>query len=422
MDWRNRRTDVGELMASLTTGENHSLDEQVRAKLLLVDDRPENLFALQAILEPLGAELVLAQSGEDALRQVLRNEFALVLMDAQMPGLDGYEAAAMIRDREKTRNVPIIFVTAFSTDLEHVYRGYQAGAVDYISKPYNPDILRMKVQVFVDLYEKNEQIKRQAELLHQIELREAAEAIEREAMQRANEELERQVAKRTEELVEANREMEAFCYSVSHDLRTPLRTISATSWMLIEEAADRLNDDEKELLNRQTIAAQKLGNLIDDLLLLSRLGRRSLQVAEVDLTLLARKVADDLLGQCPEYRVVFDVQENLKANGDEGLLRVALENMLQNAAKYSPEGGTVTIGTLEQEGELVFFVRDEGIGFDMAYADKLFIPFERLHRDGEFEGTGIGLASVQRIISRHNGRVWADSEPQKGATFYFTLR
>jgi hypothetical protein len=409
-------------MASLTTRENPKLDEQVRAKLLLVDDRPENLVALEAILEPLGAELILAQSGEDALRQVLRNEFALVLMDAQMPGLDGYEAASLIRERERTRNVPIIFVTAFSTDSEHVYRGYQAGAVDYISKPYNPDILRMKVRVFVDLYEKNEQIKRQAELLHQIELREAAEAIEREAMQRAKEELERQVARRTEELVEANREMEAFCYSVSHDLRTPLRTISATSWMLIEETADRLQEDEKELLHRQTIAAQKLGNLIDDLLLLSRLGRRSLQVAEVDITSLARKVADDLLAQCPEYRVVFDVQEGLKANGDEGLLRVALENMLQNAAKYSPKGGKVTIGTQDHEGELVFFVRDEGIGFDMAYADKLFIPFERLHRDGEFEGTGIGLASVQRIITRHNGRVWADSEPQKGATFYFTLQ
>ena len=409
-------------MASLTTQENPVVEEQVRAKLLLVDDRPENLVALEAILEPLGAELILAQSGEDALRQVLRNEFALVLMDAQMPGLDGYEAASLIRERERTRNVPIIFVTAFSTDSEHVYRGYQAGAVDYISKPYNPDILRMKVRVFVDLYEKNEQIKRQAELLHQIELREAAEAIEREAMQRAKEELERQVARRTEELVEANREMEAFCYSVSHDLRTPLRTISATSWMLIEEAADRLHDDEKELLHRQTIAAQKLGNLIDDLLLLSRLGRRSLQVAEVDITALARKVADDLLAQCPEYRVVFDVQEGLRANGDEGLLRVALENMLQNAAKYSPEGGKVTIGTQDHEGEVVFFVRDEGIGFDMAYADKLFIPFERLHRDGEFEGTGIGLASVLRIITRHNGRVWADSAPQKGATFYFTLR
>lgn len=395
--------------------------ERVRAKLLLVDDRPENLIALGAILEPLDAELILAHSGEDALRQVLRHDFALVLMDAQMPGLDGFEAAAMIRERERTRNVPIIFVTAYSTDSAHVYRGYQAGAVDYISKPYNPDILRMKVQVFVDLYEKNEQIKRQAELLHQIELREAAEAIEREAMQRANEELERQVALRTVELVEANGEMEAFCYSVSHDLRTPLRAISSTSWILMEEAADRLTDDDRLHLERQAAAAARLGELIDDLLSLSRLGRRSLRFTEVDVSGLARTVGEDLLAHSSEYGVRFEVHDGLRAKADAGLLQVALENLLQNAAKYSPGGGTVVVGQEERDGETVFFVRDQGIGFNMAYAHKLFVPFERLHREGEFEGTGIGLASVQRIVHRHNGRVWAESAPQKGATFFFTL-
>lgn len=402
-------------------GREVSRDEEIRAKILLVDDKPENLIALKAILEPLGAELVLAQSGEDALRQVLRHDFALVLMDARMPGLDGFQAATIIRDRERTRNVPIIFLTAYSTDSEQIFRGYRAGAVDYIGKPYNPDILRMKARVFVDLYEKNAQIKRQAEQLHAIELREAAEAIEREAMQRANEDLERQIAIRTQALVEANREMEAFCYSVSHDLRVPLRTIAATSSILLEETADRLGEEEREYLERQAAAAKRLGHLIDDLLLLSRLGRRSLEVAEVDVTAIARQVIQDLLSQNHGYSVEFEVQEGMRARADKGLLRIALENLLQNAAKYSPDGGKVMIGIEDVGGEKAFYVKDQGIGFDMAYAHKLFVPFERLHRDGEFEGTGIGLASVQRIVNRHGGRVWAEGSPGKGAKFSIVL-
>ncbi len=397
------------------------VDEGIRAKILLVDDRPENLIALHAILEPLGAELILAQSGEDALRQVLRHDFALVLMDARMPGLDGFQAATIIRDRERTRNVPIIFLTAYNMDSEQIFRGYRAGAVDYIGKPYNPDILRMKARVFVDLYEKNAQIKRQAEQLHAIELREAAEAIEREAMQRANEDLEHQIAIRTQALVEANREMEAFCYSVSHDLRVPLRTIAATSGILLEETSDRLDEEEREHLERQAAAAKRLGNLIDDLLLLSRLGRRSLEVAEVDVTAITQEIVDDLLSRDHGYSVEFEVQDGMRARADTGLLRIALENVLQNAAKYSPNGGKVRVGIEDLDGERAFYVKDEGIGFDMAYAHKLFAPFERLHRDGEFEGTGIGLASVQRIVHRHGGRVWAEGAPGKGAKFYFVL-
>jgi two-component system sensor histidine kinase/response regulator len=398
------------------------LDEGIRAKILLVDDKPENLIALEAILEPLGAELILARSGEDALRQVLRHDFALVLMDARMPGLDGFQAATIIRDRERTRNVPIIFLTAYNTDSEQVFRGYRAGAVDYIGKPYNPDILRMKARVFVDLYEKNAQIKRQAEQLHAIELREAAEAIEREAMQRANEDLEHQIAVRTEALVEANREMEAFCYSVSHDLRVPLRTIAATSGILLEETADRLDEEERDHLERQAAAAKRLGTLIDDLLLLSRLGRRSLEMVDVDLTAIVQEIVGDLLSRAHGYSVEFEVQEGMRAHGDPGLLRIAFENVLQNAAKYSPQGGKVTVGIKEFDGEQAFFVKDQGIGFDMAYAHKLFVPFERLHRDGEFEGTGIGLASVQRIVARHGGRVWAEGAPGEGATFYLVLK
>lgn len=399
-----------------------------KANILLVDDRPENLAALEAILEPLGDNLVRATSGRQALRHLLKEDFAVILMDAQMPGMDGFETASLIRDRERTRHVPIIFVTAYRTEDQHVFKGYSVGAVDYIPKPFDPDILRSKVRVFVDLYKKNEQIKIQAELLHQSELREAerrqrelAEAMEREHMLALNSELEARVEARTSELISANEEMEAFCYSVSHDLRAPLRAIMATSRILLEDAAEKLEPDEREQLERQSRAANRLGVLIDDLLQLSRLGRRQLIRKDTDLSRLAQDVASDLLSAEWPAPLAVEVQPNLKAHADPGLVRLLLQNLLENSCKYSPQGGKIEVGTIKMDSDEVFIVRDQGIGFDMKYYHKLFLPFERLVLEHEYPGTGIGLASAARVVTRHGGRIWAESEPGKGASFYFTL-
>lgn len=227
--------------------------------------------------------------------------------------------------------------------------------------------------------------------------------------------LERRVQERTEELQRLNQEAEGFNYSISHDLRTPLRAIVSTSRMLLDDYAGDLPNTAVSLLERQAEAAKRLAILIDDLLHLSRLSRQELRVGRFDFTALARQVAAEVEA---DGEVCFDVQEGLEAQGDELLVRFVLLNLFQNAKKFTPNGGVVRMGRTEDG---TFYVRDHGIGFDMRYAAKLFLPFERLVRDDEFPGTGIGLANVKRIVERHGGRVWAESQPGQGATFFFTL-
>lgn len=406
-------------------------DEEPRketgAKILLVDDRQENLVALEAVLQPLGETLIKAKSGKDALRQLLRHDFAVILLDAQMPEMDGFETAGLIRQRERNRHTPIIFVTAYSRDRENVFQGYSVGAVDYITKPFDPDILRSKIRVFVELWKRGEEIKRQQELLRQSELREADRLrreevwrLEQEHMRRLTQELEARVAERTAQLVAANEELEAFCYSVSHDLRAPLRAVNSSSLILLEENDGKLSDEHVDLLLRQAHNARRLGSLIDDLLQLSRIGRQALDKRAIDMTSLAQEAATDVLNREWDQTCDILIEPGMNAFADAGMIRLLYQNFIDNACKYSPKGGQVHVG-VERGEETVFFVKDQGIGFDPKYASKIFLPFERLHLDSEFPGTGIGLASALRIVRKHGGRIWVDSQIGKGSTFYFTL-
>lgn len=226
-----------------------------------------------------------------------------------------------------------------------------------------------------------------------------------------------------EQLQAANRELEAFSYSVSHDLRTPLRSLDGFSLALIEDYGERLDDGAKGYLNRIRAASQRMGVLIDDLLKLSRLTRQEMNRQSVDLSRLARAVREELRGIEPDRDVEFVVQDGLVAQGDEHLLRVAVQQLLENAWKFTGQqpAARVEFGRTTLDHCDAFFVRDNGVGFDMTYADKLFGAFQRLHAADEFPGTGIGLATVHRIIHRHGGRIWAESAPGQGATFYFTL-
>ncbi|MCG3115890.1 MAG: PAS domain-containing protein [Candidatus Manganitrophus sp. SA1] len=244
-----------------------------------------------------------------------------------------------------------------------------------------------------------------------------------EEIKKLNLDLERRVAERTAQLEATNKELESFSYSVSHDLRAPLRGISGFSRVLLLRYADRLDPEGKDFLQRVDAASRRMGELIEDLLNLSRVTRSEIRKKPVDLTLLARSIAEDLQSSDPKRRVTFLIQEGLKASADPHLLRIVLENLLGNAWKFTSKHPTAAIelGRIEKNGKPVYFVRDDGAGFDMAYADKLFGAFQRLHSLNEFAGTGVGLASVQRIIHRHGGKVWAEGEVEKGATFYFTL-
>ena len=225
------------------------------------------------------------------------------------------------------------------------------------------------------------------------------------------------------ELETANAELDAFAYSVSHDLRAPLRSIDGFSQVLLEDYAERLDDSGRDSLRRVRAATQRMGALIDDLLRLSRITRAEMRRETVDLSGLAREIAVVLERHEPDRRVECIIEPGLTAEGDPRLLRVALENLLGNAWKYTRarERARVELGVTRADGPAVYHVRDDGVGFDMAYAERLFGAFQRLHGSSEFEGSGIGLATVQRIVHRHGGRIWAESAVEQGATFYFTL-
>jgi len=389
-----------------------------KVDILLVDDQPEGLLTLEAILGGLEQNLVKAHSGREALRQVLARDFAVILLDVQMPGMDGYETAALIRERPASRHTPLIFLTASHKADVQMIRGYGIGAVDYLFKPLDADILRSKVAVFIELAKKSALIRKQT-----------AEIIERESEARQLAEaralLLADLEQKNRELAAVNQELEAFSYSVSHDLRAPLRSIDGFAHALLEDYAASLDEDGQEYLRHVREAAQHMGELIDGLLTLAGVTRSQLRREAVNLSQLARDVGKRLRNHSSDSarQVELWVEEGLSAVGDTRLLENVLQNLLGNAWKFTsnrPEA-RVEVGKSIRDGVLAFFVRDNGAGFDMTYADRLFGAFQRLHAATEFEGHGIGLATVSRIVRRHGGRIWAEGQTGVGATFYFTL-
>jgi light-regulated signal transduction histidine kinase (bacteriophytochrome) len=245
----------------------------------------------------------------------------------------------------------------------------------------------------------------------------------RNEVRRANADLERHVAERTRQLEAANRELEAFAYAVSHDLRAPLRSMSGFSQILQENAPPGLDEKSRHYLQRIHDASQRMSSLIDDLLNLSRIGRSELTARPISLSQIAAEAAAAIRERHPTREVQLEITPGMEVSADPRLLRIALDNLLSNAWKYTSRSprARVWVGTQAGDSGPVYFVRDNGVGFDMKYADKLFVPFQRLHPEPEFPGSGIGLVTVQRIVARHGGRIWAEAQPDEGATFYFTM-
>jgi DNA-binding response OmpR family regulator len=418
-----RKADLDLILARLAAllrrspARPHGTDEtkSLRAlkKILAVDDSLTYLHGLADALKDEGYDVILARSGEEALELLAVQTVDCILLDLLMPGLSGQETCERIKAAPTVRDIPLIMLTALE-DREAMIHGLGAGADDYISKSSELPVLKARVRAQIRRKQFEDENRRIREELLGKEL-EAAEA-------RAARELAETKAVLVDELERKNKELEAFSYSVSHDLRAPLRAIDGFSRFVLDDCGNTLDPKGREYLQRVCAAAQRMGELIDDLLELSRVGRADLRRSQVNLSTLARHVIADLKTRS-DREVEVVVTDELVAEVDRRLMQIALENLLGNSWKFTANvaDARIEFGRAHNGSDPVYFVRDNGAGFDMTYAEKLFRPFQRLHSDADFSGTGIGLATVYRIVDRHGGRVWAEGEPGRGATFYFTI-
>ncbi|MEP7120554.1 MAG: response regulator [Byssovorax sp.] len=408
----------------------------LRASILLVDDQPANLIALQAILEPLGHELVSADSGAAALRQILQHDFAVILLDVRMPGLDGYETAALIRQRGRSEHTPIIFLTADAGDRADTLRAYDQGAVDFLGKPFEPKILRAKVAVFISLFLQGEQIKQQAASLREQEqaarrgeaARLAAEwQREQEKLHVARLEEERRAAEQhaaalavvSAELVRSNRELEQVAYGASHDLKAPLRGIATVCDWLEEDIADAMTDDSRKHLAQLRSRVRRMGAIVDGILAFARVGQARAQPEAVDVGDLVRDVVD--LIAPPEGATISIAPTLPRGRMQRQLVEQVFSNLISNALKYARRADPrVEVGCTESDGYFEFVIADNGPGIAPQYHERIWSLFQRLESQDEIEGTGVGLALVKKIVENQGGRAWVESQLGSGATFRFT--
>jgi PAS domain S-box-containing protein len=489
--------------------------KQVKDHILIVDDKINNIYALEQILGQPDRDLISVTNGKEALKIALNQDIDLIILDVQMPGMDGFEVAQILKSNKRTSVTPIIFVTAELKEHRFVMKGFEEGAIDYLYKPINPDIIEAKVSVLLQLHrqqrelmEKNlalekyalltnnsadliciineatlqfeevnyavnallgytvQEMKRSSFLDHVAEedrlkiqqlTKEHEPSFSFEALMysrskeqkyfswnvvqkhglwfangrditrqkkadleinKLNITLERNIA----QLQLTNKELESFSYSVSHDLRAPLRSINGYAQMIQEDHSNQISDEAKRMLGVISKNAKKMGVLIDDLLAFSRMGRKELTRLPIDFNKLVEPIVAELKHTAPAQTTII-VHPLHNTQGDPALLSQVFINLISNAIKYSAKTETpvVEIGAEEKENEYVYYVKDNGAGFDMQYAHKLFGVFQRLHSNEEFEGTGVGLAIVQRIMVKHGGKVWAEGKVGEGATFYISL-
>ena len=503
-----------------------------RMKILLVDDTPENLVSLEATLSGLGQELVLASSGREALRHVLNDDFAAILLDVRMPDMDGFETAEMIRSRPRSREIPILFLTGYRNE-EHLFRGYDLGAVDFLFKPIVPEVLRSKVAVFVELSRSNAKLKEQARVLQKAEQRfrsllEAAPdamvmcrvdgevvmvnsrteilfncgrdklmsknfrtlvpgwgfrvpeawyddsspaAVEplqqrvelhafpegrapfpveitfsplqteegvvvtsairdiserkrtEEQIRQLNSSLEERVLERTEALLRSNEELQQFAYVASHDLQEPLRTVSVYAQLLAARYKGQLQGDADQFISFIVESAERMERLIHDLLDFSRVEVRGADFfTKVDCDMVLDDAIRNLRSLIEESGAIISRERLPVVTGDAIQLTRLFQNLLVNSIKYrSEEPPRIHVAADGRDGEWRFSVRDNGIGIEPQYAEKVFGIFKCLQPRDRSAGNGMGLAICRKIVSRHEGRIWVESELGKGATFCFTL-
>jgi two-component system sensor histidine kinase/response regulator len=363
--------------------------------LLVVDDIPENLTAVQAVLEPLGHRMLPAASGEEALRHLLTDDIGVIVLDVQMPGLDGFETARHIKDRDRTRDIPIVFLTAMGGEIEHRLRGYDAGAVDYLAKPVDPEILRAKVRVFLELHLAATALKEQGD----------------------------ELARRSMELERSNADLEQFSYVASHDLQEPLRAIAGYLELLTDHLGEQLDEEARTWLGRASDSTARLHRMIADLLTYARAGVAAREPEVVDLGAAAARAIDAVDASVRASAAQVRVSPGLGRVLAIGLdVERVLQNLIANAIKHAGvDAPVVEIDARPDGDDVLVTVCDNGRGVPEADLVRVFGRFERVDGD-PYPGTGLGLAICRRLIERDGGRIWMTrNEPNAGVTVSFTL-
>ena len=399
-------------------------------KILLVDDREENLLSLEVILQPGGFQFVKATSGRQALNILLSEfDFALILMDVNMPNLNGFETATLIYERDKLKHIPIIFITANDYGDENMFKGYQVGAIDFILKPIKPEVLRAKVGLLIDLYNKNRQLIEQERQLLEANRNLQIEIHERKVADEKVQQVNRKLLENLNKLEKANEDLDRFAFMASHDLQEPLRKIRIFSDMLNKKYKDVLQDDSK-VVSHINKAAERMQTLISSILELSKTPSEKTEFERCDMNALLTEIVANMEEELAENKVsiTFEPTPDLLAN--TGLIRQLFQNLINNAIKYRKKNmpSLIRISVEHDKSDkntnpknCFIFIEDNGIGFEQQYAEEIFGMLKKLHGNSEYEGAGIGLTLCRKIADLHHGSISARGKLNEGATFILSL-
>lgn len=361
---------------------------ELRPNILIVDDRKENLLATGKVLRPLRASIFKASSGNEALALILRHRFAVVLLDVQMPEMDGFETAMLMQEHHSMRGVPIIFVTAISKEDQYSTRAAEIGAVDYIFKPINSEILKSKVKVYLDLYMHREEI-----------------------------------LKLNTDLRQSNEELERFAYICSHDMQEPVRMMNTFAGLLAENYEALLDERGNKYLKLITSNAERMRKMIQDILIFARVGREEIKVETADCDEIAREILAEFESVIAEKGARVTCGSLPRLNTSSTLVRLLLQNLISNALKFQNGDQPPEIEIQAERQQLFwrFSVRDNGIGIDPAFRDRMFTIFQRYHRKEHYPGTGIGLCTCRKFIQLCGGDIGFESALGQGSIFFFSL-
>lgn len=364
------------------------LSTETKPNILIVDDRRENLLATEKVLKSLYANIYKASSGNEALSLVLRHRFAVVLLDVQMPEMDGFETAMLMQEHDSMRGVPIIFVTAISKEERYATQAAEIGAVDYIFKPINAEILKSKVKVYLDLYVQREEILKLNGVLRQ-----------------------------------ANEEAERFAYICSHDMQEPVRMMNSYASLLEQKCETQLDEKGLKYLSFITTNARRMQKMIQDILTFSRVGREELKLETVNCNEIAHDILVEFESIIADKKAIVSCAELPVVHASPTLLRILFQNLLGNALKYQDGAAPpeIAIDASLEDGYWRFSFRDNGIGIDPAFQNRIFTIFQRFHRKEDYPGTGIGLSTCRKFIRLCGGDIWFTSTLHKGTEFFFTI-